>query len=89
MYENSVVRLPDKTKLVYSERNENLDEKNSLMSISYELGENKNQRVALDWVVKFLKQKYFKEMRTEKQLGYIVFFSLNFQRGVYGVNFLI
>ena len=28
-------------------------------------------------------------MRTEKQLGYIVFFSKNYQRGVYGVNLLI
>lgn len=59
------------------------------MSIIYQYGEDKQDRVAIDWIVKYVKQKYFKSMRTEKQLGYIVFFTKIYQRGVYGVNFLI
>lgn len=64
-----IIKVPEKSKFVFERENDLKDDENSAFILSYQIGESKKIRVALAWLISFIKPKYFAELRTKQQLG--------------------
>lgn len=89
-YHKSIItRVPTDKKLVVQHTVHLPTEKNSALVTYFQVGENKRERAALAVLSNYLKFKYFYDLRTQQQLGYIVHCGLSKYNDVYGFKFLV
>lgn len=69
MLRNRIVNIPQKSRYVFERENELKDEENSAFVLCYQIGNSKEVRAGLAWIISFIKPKYFAELRTKQQLG--------------------
>ena len=64
-------------------------EQNSAILMYYQLGDELSRLAEYEFLLAFLKNKFFFELRTKQQLGYSVHTTLEQDRGVFGLSFVI
>jgi len=64
-------------------------EKNSAFVLYHQAGQNKSLRAVYTFLANYLKFKYFYELRTKQQLGYIVAAGSTKLQNVYGFRFIV
>ena len=64
-------------------------EKNSATVVYYQIGNKKYQRAVFRFISDYIKNKFFDELRTKQQLGYIVAGGLTIVGKTYGFRFII
>lgn len=79
-----IVQLPPKKTYIYRTTNVVETEDNYGIQLYYQMGDYQKHRSALNFVATFIKQKYFYELRTKQQLGYVVSSGVISIRNVYG-----
>lgn len=79
-----VVQLPPKKTFIFRKTNVVETEDNNAMMIYYQMGDYRHRRSELNFIASYLKQKYFYELRTKQQLGYVVSSGVSYVKGIYG-----
>lgn len=83
------LKLNEKTISVIELDNNNSNDRNSSIIVEFEVGPDPVYRSESLFLTRFLKEKYFTEMRTNKQLGYSVFTSCSTALEVRNIQFII
>lgn len=89
VYQQRVVKIKSNSAWIVEEEIPIAEEKNSAFMRSYEVEQGTAKDGFLIFLTAYLKDKYFEELRTEQQLGYVVFASRRELRGVRNFIFLI
>eukprot|EP00741_Cyanophora_paradoxa_P011372 tig00020556_g10985.t1 len=90
MPDQRIVRLCDGTDAVYEEANPNESDSNSAIEAYFQLGlESTREDVLLDLLAQVMSKPAFHQLRTNEQLGYIVFSGVRRDYGVQGLRVII
>jgi secreted Zn-dependent insulinase-like peptidase len=87
--ENRLVALEPKTISAFQKTLKNPGEKNSLMALEFHMPQDKKNKHINKVLETYLSKLYFEELRTEKQVGYVVFAVGAFRKHTSGFIFLI
>lgn len=79
----------EKTQTILESKNTNLNDKNMAMKILFDCGPIEDYRPESLFIRAFLKEKYFTEMRTKRQLGYSVLSSCSNNNFIHRITFNI
>ena len=87
--QNRPIKLKKHKTLSFEQKTINPKDKNNCVQITFQHTQNYKNKYLLQILKNYLKPKFFHKIRTEKELGYIVFTTLYSIKGVYGIEFLI
>lgn len=87
--ENRVIKLTKKNTKIIIDNMDDENEKNDCILLNYQLKQNPSNKLIMKVLDKYFSTPFFEELRTEKQLGYVVFSLNQSYSGVYSFQFLI
>lgn len=87
--ENRTIKLRSKHKLIYQEELLNKDDENNMIYISFNLLQNKKPEYVNELMEGYLSEPFFNDLRSEQQIGYIVFAFDSLYDNTPAFNFLI
>ena len=87
--ENRLVQFPKNRIIRYQEILENKSEKNSLMSLEFQLPQDPSPKYINRVLEKYLSSPYYLSLRSEQQVGYIVFSFKTYRKDTPGFTFEI
>ena len=87
--ENRVITLNKQSIKIYTQKLVNPKDQNNMMSMSFQLTQDKSLKYINSILEDFLSNEYFSEIREKQQLGYVVFAFPNSRKNVADFTFLI
>ena len=87
--QNRPIKLNKRQKLAFQKEIINKKDKNNCVQITFQYKQDYQNQYLLQILKNYLKPLFFHEIRTEKEMGYIVFTTLYSIKGAYGIEFLI
>ena len=86
---NRVIKLNKKSTKVILHNMDDENEKNDVILLNYQLKQDPSKELIMRVLDKYFSTPFFEELRTEKQLGYVVFSLFQSFSGVFSFQFLI